>query len=141
MLPPLLSPAPAALLILPAMTEHEEWKPDRSNPVDLGIWDELGWTQPPPEKKAKTKCLKLKKKVAAGGNNAENGENSRFVSPEKDLETYQQPYCPKNTAVSTRWALKNFEDWASTYNVRHPESPCPEGVLLVDDPKLLSFWL
>ena len=35
-----------------------EWNPD--NPADLGIWDDLGWTQPPPKKKAKS--LKLKKK-------------------------------------------------------------------------------
>lgn len=40
-----------------------------------------------------------------------------------------------------RWALKNFEDWASSYNSRHPEVPCPEGGLLGDDAKLLSFWL
>ena len=37
-----------------------EWNPD--NPADLGIWDDLGWTQPPPAKKAKS--LKLKKKAA-----------------------------------------------------------------------------
>ena len=33
-------------------------------------------------------------------------------------------------AVCTRWALKNFEDWAAPYNLRHPDSPCPAGILL-----------
>ena len=112
-----------------------EWNPE--NPADLGIWDDLGWERPPVEKKAK-KCLKLKKKSVSAG--AENSV-TRFESPTKSLQTYQQPYCPKNTAVSTRWALKNFEDWASSYNSRHPEAPCPDGVLLADDAKLLSFWI
>ena len=40
-----------------------EWNPD--NPADLGIWDDLGWTQPPPAKKAKS--LKLKKKAGLSG--------------------------------------------------------------------------
>ena len=93
--------------------------------------------QPPPEKKAKR--LKLKKDTEH--HFAETDGDSRFLSPSKGLESYQEPYCPKNTAVSTRWALKNFSDWTSSYNSRHPDTPCPEGILLSDDTKLLSFWL
>ena len=87
-----------------------EWNPD--NPADLGIWDDLGWTQPPPKKKAKR--LKLKKKDTEHHFAETDGDNSRFLSPSKGLESYQEPYCPKNTAVSTRWALKNFSDWTSS---------------------------
>ena len=102
----------------------------------------MGWTQPPPAKKVKTtKFLKLKKVGAKSDVENFESEISRFVSPSKGLETYQQPFCPKKTAVSTRWALKNFEDWSASYNLRHPDSSCPAGILLVDDPKLLSFWL
>ena len=70
-----------------AMTE---WNLD--NPADLGIWEGLGWTQLPPAKKAKTtKCLKLKKVGANSDVANSEPENSRFVSPSKGLETYQQP--------------------------------------------------
>ena len=59
-----------------------EWNPD--NPADLGIWDDLGWTQPPPEKKAKS--LKLKKKDTEHHFAETDGDNSRFLSPSKGLE-------------------------------------------------------
>ena len=65
-----------------------EWNLD--NHADLGMWEELGWIQPPPEKKAKKKSLKLRMKVAET-----DGKNSRFMSTSKDLKTYQQPCCPK----------------------------------------------
>ena len=88
-----------AFVCRPSWSAHSctmtEWNLD--NHADLGMWEELGRTQPPPEKKAKNKSLKLRMKVAET-----DGENYRFVSPSKDLETYQQPYCPKNTAVFQR---------------------------------------
>ena len=71
-----------------------EWNPD--NLADLGVWDDLDWTKPPPAKKSKS--LKLKK-TAAGG------EKSRVISPVKDLQVYQQPFYPKNTKVPTKLAL------------------------------------
>ena len=35
-----------------------------------------------------------------------------------------------NTTLSTCWAMKNFIDWFHEYNVRNPDSKCPEEVLL-----------
>ena len=75
-----------------------EWNPD--DPFDLGIW-----TQSPPKKKAK-KSLSLKVNDRRSG-------HSRFESPKKPLETYQERFCPENTKVNTRWAVKNFEEWAA----------------------------
>ena len=67
---------------------------------------------------------------------SEDGE--RFVSPKKSLQVYQ---VPKNTAVNTKWAVKNFIDWNSSCNDRHPEDPCPDDLLLSDNPTELSLWL
>ena len=83
------------------------WNAD--NPFDLGVW-----TQSPPRKKAK-KSLSLKRKD-------HRDVDSRFESPNKSLETYQQRFCPENTKVSTRWAVKNFEEWVACHNRRHPEN-------------------
>ena len=107
-----------------------DWNPE--NPTDLGIWEELEWTQPPPAKK-KSLSLKLKK-------HRKSQEPERFASPEKSLGEYQEAFIPENTKVNTRWAVKNFEDWAAAYNERHEEK-CPDGVLLSDDPAEVSLWL
>ena len=48
---------------------------------------------------------------------------------------------PKNTEVSTQWAINNFDQWRVDYNSRHPEYPCPDGTLLSDSSSDLSFWL
>ena len=65
----------------------------------------------------------------------------RFVSPKKSLHTYQAGFVPKNTSVNTKWAVKNFIDWQTCYNSRHPKEPCPDDVLLSDNPAELSLWL
>ena len=80
-----------------------EWNPNK--PLDLGILDEFD-TQPPPEKKKKSLPLKLKKTVDVCS-------NQHFTSPKKGLETYQQSFCPQNTKINTRWAVKKFVDWAA----------------------------
>ena len=50
-------------------------------------------------------------------------------------EAYQEPFCLE---VNTRWAVKNFGEWQTSYNSRHPEKVCPaEG----DDSKELSWWI
>ena len=84
--------------------------------------------QPSPSKKRKTP--KNSKK-----------EDTRFCSPGKSMEEYEKPFCPGNTKVNTRWALKNFNDWRIEYNRRHADDPCPDGILLVDDASVLAPWL
>ena len=63
---------------------------------------------------------------------------SRFASPVKSLDSYQRGFVPKNTEVSTQWAI---DQWRVDYNSRHPEYPCPDGILLSDSSSDLSFWL
>ena len=40
---------------------------------------------------------------------------------------------PKNTDINTCWAMKNFTDWLSDYNLRNPEEvilpSCPAETL------------
>ena len=49
---------------------------------------------------------------------------------------------PKNTTLSTRWAMKNFIDWFCEYNVKNPDSKCPEEVLLPScSAEVLNKWL
>ena len=39
------------------------------------------------------------------------------------------------------WAMKNFTDWLSDYNLRNPESVCPEEVILPSCPaETLNKW-
>ena len=132
------------------MKEMTDWNLD--NPFDLGIWDELGYTPPPPPvagavklpipsnsppRKNRKLSLQLNKSVKR--NEAEESTaSSRFVSLKKDLESYQKGYVPRNT---TSWATKNFRDWLTAYNSRHSDSLCPEDILLTDDARELSFWL
>ena len=75
------------------MTEYDTF--------DLGIWDDASSAESPPNKKRKLLSFKLKRKPVDG---------NLFKSPDKDLETYQQRYCPENTKINTCWTVKNFED-------------------------------
>ena len=100
-----------------------------------------------PEAKKARKSLKLKKtslssvQYEASATEESQASTSRFVSPTKSLETYQRGHMPKNTEVNTQWAVRNFNDWQSDYNSRHPDQPCPEGILLSDSAQDLSYWL
>uniref|UniRef100_A0A1X7TZ09 DUF3504 domain-containing protein n=1 Tax=Amphimedon queenslandica TaxID=400682 RepID=A0A1X7TZ09_AMPQE len=76
-----------------------------------------------------------------GETEAELEDGERFVSPKKPLQTYQGGFIPKNTAVNMKRAVKNFINWKASYNGRHPEDPCPDDVLLSDNPTELSLWL
>ena len=68
--------------------------------------------------------------------------DARFSSPPKGkLEQYQKSFCPENTKVNTRWATKNFRDWQTDYNCRHPSDPCPDDILLSDSTSNLAKWL
>lgn len=63
-------------------------------------------------------------------------------SSEDDLAKLSKPQAPKNTDVSTRWAMKNFKEWHEDYNARNKEKPCPEEVILPTcDKTLLNKWL
>ena len=132
-----------------------DWNP--SNPFDLGIWDQLGWTPPrhpqensdddadtakiPPAKKSKRDDEQASVSSKKSKLQLKKTQEKRFVTPEKDLQTYQKSFCPENTKVNTRWALNNFAEWQKDYNERHPEDTCPDGVLLTDDRKVLALWL
>ena len=52
----------------------------------------------------------------------------RFIQTSREeLSTLEKAQVPKNTEVSSRWALKNLHDWYTDYQQRNPESPCPES--------------
>ena len=54
----------------------------------------------------------------------------RFIQTSREeLSTLEKAQVPKNTEVSSRWALKNLHDWYTDYQERNPESPCPESIL------------
>lgn len=101
-----------------------------------------------PEAKKARKTLKLNKTSLSSVEFSEASvtegsqpSTSRFVSPTKSLEAYQRGYVPKNTEVNTQWAVRNFNEWQTDYNSRHPDQPCPEDILLSDSSKDLSYWL
>jgi hypothetical protein len=103
-----------------------------------------------PEPKRRRLSLSLGKRRLAKESQAvevndENDENEppmadqqRFVSPDKSLSSYQSGFIPKNTQCNNKWAVKNFEDWKESYNARHPEDRCLDGVLLFSE---ASLWL
>ena len=49
---------------------------------------------------------------------------------DSELNELSKVKMPKNTTLSTRWAMKNFIDWFCEYNVKNHDSKCPEEVLL-----------
>ena len=65
----------------------------------------------------------------------------RFVSPKKQMDEYEKAFCPLNTKVNTRWAVNNFNAWQRDYNTRHPEKPCPDGLLLSGSASGVASWL
>ena len=93
--------------------------------------------------------LSLKRKSKAGSTEIEELMNEidneideeRFVSLSRSLATYRVGFVPKNTSVNTKWAIQNFNDWKDSYNVCHPDEPCPDDILLCDNPSDLSLWL
>ena len=70
------------------------------------------------------------------------GKHLFQAASDNDLAMFSKPQVPKNTDVSTRWAMKNFTDWYQDYNARNPEEPCPKEV---NSPKcstaVLNRWL
>ena len=70
-------------------------------------------------------------------------KDRRFHSAEKNyLEKIVKPIVPKNTSVSTRWAMKNLSDWYADYNTLNPEHPCPSEILSpLCKAEILNDWL
>ena len=63
-----------------------------------------------------------------------------FVT-EAEAEKYAVAYIPKNTEKTTKWALRNFEDWREVRNRQFPNDKVPMDLLTSDNPTLLSKWL
>ena len=81
----------------------------------------------------KRKCLSLSKKK----------NKDRFCSiSAEELEGMAKYKMPKNSAVSSRWAMKNFHEWFKDYNRKNADKLCPEDLLLPTcSPELLNKWL
>ena len=57
-------------------------------------------------------------------------KKNRFKeTPEEELISMSKPQIPKNTSISTRWAMKNLTDWLNDYNKCNPSKCCPEEIL------------
>ena len=84
------------------------------------------------EPKKKRVSLSLKKKTT-----------NRFRSISTDeLEAKATRTMPKNSAISSKWAVRNFNDWFKDHNGRNPGSKCPEDVLSPYCSKeILNKWL
>ena len=48
---------------------------------------------------------------------------------------------PSNTEASTRWAVKNFNLWATNRSAVNPSDPVPADLLGSHDPNLVCRWL
>jgi hypothetical protein len=49
---------------------------------------------------------------------------------------------PKNSALSSKWAIKSLADWWDNFNKRNPKKQCPKDILLPSCSKeFLSLWL
>ena len=56
-------------------------------------------------------------------------KNRSKEMPEEELISMSKPQIPKNTSISTRWAMKILTDWLNDYNKRNPSKCCPEEIL------------
>ena len=70
-------------------------------------------------------------------------KKNRFKkASDSELQQMMKAKIPKNTDISTPWAIKNFTDWLSDYNLRNCESVFPEEVILPLCPaKTFHKWL
>ena len=95
----------------------------------LAIIDDIQQGNAPPNKKSRL-SLSLNKR-------------QRFVPVAKEtLDSMADLQVPKNTEISTRWAMKNFQDWHKDYNERNFGDQCPDKLLLPTCSKeLLNKWL
>ena len=50
-------------------------------------------------------------------------------------------FVPKNTDMSTKWALKNLQLWKEARNLKFPDDRVPDNLLQVPDESVLNLWL
>ena len=81
---------------------------------------------PPPSKK---------KKLSLG--------RPRFEKPKsaEEMQEIFKGYVPANTAKSTAWGVKVFQDWRSERNRNVLEEQCPSDLFETPDPVQINFWL
>ena len=60
---------------------------------------------------------------------------------DQELAELSKGFTPKNTDRNTKWALKNFAEWAKARSARFPQDPVPSDLLNSSDSELLSTWL
>ena len=69
--------------------------------------------------------------------------SSRFSklvsSPER--EKASKGVIPANTAASSQWALRNFNEWSTNRSLMAPDDPVPADLLQSHDPELVCKWL
>lgn len=71
-----------------------------------------------------------KKKLSLSLKNNKKQKGSRFATvSDFQLEAMSSYKMPKNSATSSRWALKNLNDWRLEHNDRNPTKICPEDIL------------
>ena len=67
-------------------------------------------------------------------------KGNRFATTSEDqLQSMSVYNMSKNSAVSSKWALKNLRDWREEYNMKHPTKLCPEEILSPNCTKELSL--
>ena len=111
---------------------------DRNLRLRVEDWTDSDENEPPPREKeplAKRKRLFLQKKGRDNG--------PLFLSIVEEA-TLSEKCVPKNTAISTKWAMSNMECWHKrrneTFNLE-PERQVPDGLLLGHDSAAICKWL
>ena len=69
--------------------------------------------------------------------------NNRFTVPTKaeEVDKATKGLVPVNTETSTRWAVKNFMDWAINRNKLSPDNPVSLNLLECHDVKKVCKYL
>ena len=68
---------------------------------------------------------------------------NRFAVPvnPQEIEKVSKGLVPSNTETSTRWAVKNFNDWVTNRNERLPDNPIPLDLLECHDATKVCKYL
>ena len=108
--------------------------------IDEWTDDDASSKERPPPSKKKRLSLSLRKRGATDNPEKENRFNFLEAT---EQEMLAEKFIPKNTAVSTKWAVSNFETWRKSRNSRAvPDSELVPGNCLEScDSVLLNRWL